>query len=100
MNIYVGNISRTLTEEALRQAFEQFGEVTSVKIMLDRLTKEPRGFGFITMPNDTEAEAAMNNLNGHELGGQRLRVNEARPQEERSENRSFERRPSQGGSRF
>jgi RNA recognition motif-containing protein len=82
MNIYVGNLSRTVTEEALRNAFEQFGEVSSVKIMTDRITREPRGFGFIEMPNADEAEQAIAQLNGQELDGQRLRVNEARPQEE------------------
>lgn len=96
MNIYVGNLSRTVTEDALRKLFEGFGTVVSVKIMSDKFTGEPRGFGFLTMDNDAEAEAAIEGLNNYELDGQRLRVNVARPPQPR-ENRMGGMR-SEGGS--
>lgn len=86
MNIYVGNLSRTVTEDALRKLFSGYGEVTSAKVMVDKFTGEPRGFGFIVMPNDEEANQAMTALNGQELEGSRLRVNEARPPVQREGN--------------
>ena len=92
MNIYVGNLSRKVTEEALRNAFEQFGEVTSIKIIKDKFTGDPKGFAFVDMPNDEEAKQAMDQLNGQELDGQRMRINEARPQEDRRD-----RAPRSGG---
>ncbi len=79
MNIYVGNISRNVTEDELRQAFEAYGEVTSVNIIKDKYTGEPRGFGFVEMPNRKEAQAAIDALNGKDLKGRTLNVNEARP---------------------
>lgn len=94
MNIYVGNLSHEATEEDLRQAFETFGEVTSAKIITDRASGAPRGFGFVEMPTKAEAEAAIAGLNGTELKGRTLTVNEARP---RPEGRRSERRP--GGRR-
>lgn len=84
MNIYVGSLSPSVSEETLRQLFEKHGDVTSVKIMKDKFTQEPRGFGFIEMPNDEEAQKAMATLNGYDLEGQKLRVNQALPQEKRS----------------
>lgn len=81
MNIYVGNLSRMVTEEKLRAAFEQFGNVLSVKLIKDKFTGAPKGFAFVDMPNNNEAQDAIANLNGKELEGQRLRVNEARPRE-------------------
>jgi len=89
MNIYVGNLSYEVTEEDLREAFETFGEVTSAKIITDRASGAPRGFGFVEMSTKAEAEAAIAGLNGTELKGRTLTVNEARP---RSESR-------QGGGR-
>ncbi len=83
MNIYVGNLSYGLSEEELRDAFAAFGEVTSAKILMDRETGRSRGFGFVEMPNQSEAEAAISNLNGKELDGRAVRVNEARPRERR-----------------
>lgn len=83
MNIYVGNLSRTTNQDSLKQVFEGHGGVESVRIMTDKFTGEPRGFGFVTMPNDDEARAAIGALDGYELDGRRLRVNEARPQEQR-----------------
>ena len=79
MNIYVGNLTREVTEEDLREAFEAFGEVTSVKIITDRFTGDSRGFGFVEMSNSPEAQSAISGLDGKELKGRSLRVNEARP---------------------
>ncbi len=84
MNIYVGNLSRTVTEDSLRKLFEQFGEVTSAKMIKDKFTGQYKGFGFIEMPSSNEAQQAINELNGKDFEGQRLRVNEARPQENRA----------------
>ena len=79
MNIYVGNLPHELTEEELRQAFKNFGEVTSAKIITDKFSGASRGFGFVEMPTKAEAQAAITGLNGTELKGQTLTVNEARP---------------------
>ena len=79
MNIYVGNLSRELMETDLREAFEAFGEVSSVKIITDRYTGESRGFGFVEMPTKADAESAIAGLNDKELKGRKLNVNEARP---------------------
>lgn len=81
MNIYVGNLSYSLSEEELRDAFAAHGEVSSVKILSDRETGRSRGFGFVEMPNQSEGETAVEQLNGKDLGGRALRVNEARPRE-------------------
>jgi RNA recognition motif-containing protein len=83
MNIYVGNLSYGMSEVELRDAFGAFGEVSSVKILMDRETGRSRGFGFVEMPNQSEAQAAMTQLNGKDLGGRELRINEARPRERR-----------------
>ena len=83
MNIYVGNLSYSLTESELRDAFAEFGDVSSVNILTDRETGRTRGFGFVEMPNQAESEAAVAQLNGKDLGGRALRVNEARPRERR-----------------
>jgi RNA recognition motif-containing protein len=82
MNIYVGNLSREVTEEDLRQTFEAFGQVASVTIIKDKFSDEPRGFGFVEMSAKAEAQAAITGLNGKELKGRTLRVNEARPRSE------------------
>jgi len=79
MNIYVGNLPREATEDDLRKAFEAFGEVTSAKIITDKFTGDPRGFGFVEMSNNTEAQSAISGLDGKDLKGRSLRVNEARP---------------------
>lgn len=83
MNIYVGNISYKLSEEELRSTFEEFGTVESVKFITDRDSGRSKGFGFVEMPNKDEATKAINVLNGKELMGRALAVNEARPREER-----------------
>ena len=83
MNIYVGNLALNVTEGDLQQAFESFGEVTSAKIIKDKYSGESRGFGFVEMPAGGEAQSAITGLNGKELKGQALKVNEARPQRDR-----------------
>ena len=79
MNIYSGNLSREVTEEDLQKAFEAFGQVTSVNIIKDRFSSQSRGFGFVEMPDKAEGQAAINGLNGKELKGRAITVNEARP---------------------
>ncbi|HOP06649.1 MAG TPA: RNA-binding protein [candidate division Zixibacteria bacterium] len=83
MNIYIGNLSYNTTEERLREAFESYGQVSSVKIITDRETGRPRGFGFVEMDNQDEGMAAISGLNGQELDGRALNVNEARQRESR-----------------
>ena len=82
-NIYVGNMSFQTDEESLRTAFSQFGTVDAVNIVRDRDSGQPRGFAFVEMSNDSEAEAAMTQLNGSTLDGRQLTVNEARPKTDR-----------------
>jgi len=82
MNIYVGNLSRDVTEEDLRETFEAFGKVESVTIIKDKFSGESRGFGFVEMPAKAEAQAALTGVNGKELKGRPLKVNEARPRPE------------------
>jgi len=91
MNIYVGNLSREVTDDELRQSFEAFGQVTSVNIIKDRYSGESRGFGFVEMSTKSEAQAAINGLNGTSLGERTLSVSEARPRTEGG------RRPFGGG---
>ncbi|HOP07924.1 MAG TPA: RNA-binding protein [candidate division Zixibacteria bacterium] len=79
MNIYIGNMSYDTTEDALRQAFEAYGEVSTVNIITDRDSGRPKGFGFVEMPSKDEAMAAISGLNGQEMNGRTLNVNEAKP---------------------
>ena len=79
MKIYVGNMSFQTTEEELRELFGAHGQVSDCAVITDRETGRPRGFGFVTMDNDTEANAAIAAVNGQEIGGRTLTVNEARP---------------------
>lgn len=79
MNIYAGNLPWGLSEEDIREAFEAFGEVASVKIIKDKFTGRSRGFGFVEMPNQEEGEAAISALNGKDLKGREIVVNQARP---------------------
>ena len=79
MNIYVGNLPREATEDDLKQAFEAFGEVGTIKIITDRFTGDSRGFGFVEMANSPEAQSAISGLEGTDLKGRTLKVNEARP---------------------
>ena len=96
MNIYVGNISRESTENEIKQAFEEFGEVTSVNLIRDKLTGQSRGFGFVEMPNKEEAENAIKNLDGQRVNGRVLNVAEARP---RTEGKKPDRGDRGGGRR-
>ena len=82
MKIYVGSLSYKVTEEDLKKEFESFGQVESVNIIKDRYSGESRGFGFVEMPNKDEAQSAIEGLNGRELKGRKLSVNEARPRSE------------------
>ena len=79
MNIYVGNLSHEATEDSLREAFAAFGQVESVNIIKDRFSGESRGFGFVEMPSKQEAEKAIEEMNGKDLNGRAVSVNEARP---------------------
>ncbi len=81
MNIYVGNLNYTLTEEEVTELFSQFGEVTSVKLIKDRETGRAKGFGFIEMADDTEGAAAVEQLDGAMVQGRNIKVNEAKPKE-------------------
>ena len=83
MNIYVGNISRNATEQDLREAFEAFGAVSSAAIIKDKFSGESRGFGFVEMPNNEEAQKAISSLNGKDVKGRNLTVNEAKPRTDR-----------------
>ncbi len=96
MNIYVGNLSAKTSEQELREAFETFGEVDSAKIIKDNFTGKSRGFGFVVMPSQEQAQAAIEGLNGKELEGSTLTVNEAKPRENRSSGGG---RPGGGGGR-
>lgn len=87
VNIYVGNLSYRTGDEDLRQAFAQYGEVTSARVITDRETGRSRGFGFAEMANDDEGRAAIAGLDGKDLGGRTLRINEARPREEQAPQR-------------
>jgi RNA recognition motif-containing protein len=82
MNIYVGNLSFNATEEDLKTAFSAFGAVASSSIIKDKFSGESRGFGFVEMPNQAEAQAAIDGLNGQDLNGRALNVNEAKPRTE------------------
>jgi RNA recognition motif-containing protein len=82
VNIYVGNLSYQVTDEELRAAFEVYGEVSSAAVIRDKFTGEAKGFGFVEMPKQAEAEAAIKKLNGKELKGRTLTVNLARPRKE------------------
>jgi len=79
MNIYVGNLSRDVTEDDLKQAFEAFGQVESANVIKDKFSGESRGFGFVEMPSKNEAQSAIAGLNGKDLMGRVVNVNEARP---------------------
>ncbi len=83
MNIYVGNLPFETTEDNLHVTFAEYGEVTSARVITDRMTGRSRGFGFVEMANNNEAEAAIRALNGKDMGGRTLTVNEARPRENR-----------------
>ena len=81
--LYVGNLPYTVRDEDLQQSFGQFGAVTSAKVMMERDTGRSKGFGFVEMANDAQAQAAISGMNGQPLGGRSITVNEARPMEAR-----------------
>jgi len=81
--LYVGNLAYSVRDDSLHQAFSQFGTVTSAKVMMDRDTGRSKGFGFVEMGSDAEAQAAINGMNGQPLEGRAIVVNEARPREDR-----------------
>lgn len=83
MNIYVGNLPKTATDEDVRKLFETHGEVSQVKLIKDNFTGELRGFGFVEMPNGAEAQAAIKAIDGSEMESRKLIVNEARPKTDR-----------------
>jgi len=83
MNIYVGNLSYSTTDAELEAMFGEFGEVSSAQVITDRDTGRSRGFGFVEMPDEEEARSAIDGLNGKEVGGRNLTVNEARPKADR-----------------
>lgn len=82
MNIYAGNLNYNISEEDLEKVFSEYGEVTSVKIIRDKYTDQSKGFGFIEMADDAAAQKAIDELNGTEVKGRELRVNQARPPRE------------------
>ena len=84
MKIYVGNLANAVTEQELQDLFSSFGAVISARIIKDKFTGQPRGFGFVEIEDNDAAQAAINGLNGTECKGQRLRINEARPPQERT----------------
>jgi len=94
-NIYVGNLNFRTTEEEVRALFEAYGQVDRVNVVRDRDTGQPRGFAFVEMANDEEAEKAIAEINGKAIGGRTLNVNEARPKTERAGDRG-----GRGGGRF
>ena len=93
MNIYVGNLSYSLTEDDLRALFAEFGDVSSAKLIIDRETNRSKGFGFVEMSSNDAANKAIDELNGREVSARALRVNEARPREDRPRRRG-------GGGRY
>ncbi|MBI2934118.1 MAG: RNA-binding protein [Chloroflexi bacterium] len=86
MNIYVGNLSRDITDEELKEAFAAFGEVTKINVLRDRYSGVPKGFGFVEMADDNQARAAIEGLKGKELKGRTMDVTEARPRQDRPRN--------------
>lgn len=91
MNIYVGNLAYSVTQDELRDVFGAYGEIASVNLITDRFTGQSKGFGFVEMPNNAEADAAIKALNDTPLKGRNLKVNQAKPRSER---------PSGRGSRW
>ncbi len=87
MNIYVGNLPYNLTEDDLKAAFSEFGEVSSASIIMDRMSGQSKGFGFVEMPDNSEADQAIKALNESALNGRNIKVNQARPRGERSPRR-------------
>ena len=87
MNIYVGNLHYSVTEDDLKDVFSEFGEVSSVNIIKDKFSGQSKGFGFVEVPNNSEADKAIKALNESELKGRNIKVNQAKPREQRSQRR-------------
>jgi RNA recognition motif-containing protein len=87
MNMYVGNLAYGVTEEDLKKAFSEFGEVSSVKIITDKFSGQSKGFGFVEMPNNSEADQAIKALNGKVLSGRAIKVNQAEARAKRPQQR-------------
>jgi cold-inducible RNA-binding protein len=99
-NIFVGDLAYQVTEKELEAAFAQYGSVEKVNLIRDRDTGQPRGFAFVEMSNSADAMNAINALNGQELGGRAMNVNEARPKPEREGGSRYGQRSNRGGSRW
>lgn len=100
MNIYVGNLPKTIDEETVRNLFTEYGEVTEVKLIKDKFSGELRGFGFVEMPSNSDAKTAIQELEDTELGGRTLIINEARPRKDRPGGGGRGRGGSGGGGGF
>lgn len=87
MNIYVGNLSYSMTEDELQKLFGEHGSVTSVNLIKDKYSGDSKGFGFVEMEKQSEAESAIKQLNGHSVGGRAMTVNVARPRNDRSQSK-------------
>ncbi|MBR4354939.1 MAG: RNA-binding protein [Kiritimatiellae bacterium] len=96
MEIYVGNLAYATTDDGLKAAFAAFGEVTAVRVVTDRMTGRSKGFGFVTMPDAAQAQAAIDAINGHEIDGRVVRANESQPKP-REERRGGGFRGGRGG---
>ena len=96
-NLYVGNLSYSVNDDELNALFSQFGKVSSARVIMDRETGRSKGFGFVEMPDDAEAQAAIDNLNNKENNGRTIAVNEAKPREPREPRGNF--RPRGGFNR-
>ena len=100
MNIYVGNLSYQTTEDELRDLFAEFGDVVSAKLIMDKFTGQSKGFGFVEMSNNSEAQKAMDELNGRDVNGRSVTVNQARPRQDRSRGGGGGGRGYDGGNRY
>lgn len=100
MRIFVGNLSRDVSDQDLQEAFESFGSVDSATVIKDKFTGESRGFGFVEMPAGAEAQAAISGMNGKDLKGRAVNVNEARPREDRGGGGRSSGGRSGGGRRY
>jgi RNA recognition motif-containing protein len=100
MNIYVGNLSNEASDNDLREAFESFGQVVSATIIKDKYSNQSKGFGFVEMPSKSEAQAAIEGLNGADFKGKILNVNEARPRADNRGSRGNKGKKYSGGRRF
>ncbi len=98
--LFVGNLPYSADDEALRNMFSQVGPVASASVIIDRMSGRSKGFGFVEMEQDTDADKAVETLNGQEVDGRKIVVNEARPMEERAPRRDFHRNNDRGGSRY